>query len=151
MHDHRAVGHEWTFPKRDGWNGAKFFHTGTIKGFWFFFFVNDGWRFTVKRCTTVRNGIFRWTPCEGCLSEGFTLIVWFLDRMKDVNPFFVQSHCMGGGVGTRHKIACSSTQNRSQQNEKSFSVELFFILLRKIIRKKDYEKSSFTLLNIWMR
>ena len=41
--------------------------------------------------------------------------------------------------------------NRSQQNEKSFSVELFFILLRKIIRKKDYEKSSFTLLNIWMR
>jgi|GEM_PF-4813180 len=42
-------------------------------------------------------------------------------------------------------------KNHSQQNEKSFSVELFFILLRKIIRKKDYEKSSFTLLNIWMR
>ena len=47
--------------------------------------------------------------------------------MKDVNPFCVQSHCMGGGAGTRHKIVCSSTQNRSQQNEKSFSAERFFV------------------------
>ena len=54
-------------------------------------------------------------------------------------------------LAAARKIVLSRMKNHSQQNEKSFSVELFFILLRKIIRKKDYEKSSFTLLNIWMR
>ena len=42
-------------------------------------------------------------------------------------------------------------KNHSQQNEKSFSAELFFILLRKIIRKKYYGEPSVILLNIWMR
>jgi len=41
---------------------------------------------------------------------------------------------MGGGGGTRHKIACSSTQNPSQQNEKSFSAERFFVWRRKFGR-----------------
>ena len=41
--------------------------------------------------------------------------------------------------------------NRSHQNEKSFSAEFFFILRRKIIRKKYYGEPSFALLNIWMR
>ena len=57
----------------------------------------------------------------------FTVMDWTTVCMKDVNPFCVQSHCMGGGAGTRHKIVCSSTQNRSQQNEKSFSAERFFV------------------------
>lgn len=27
--------------------------------------------------------------------------------MKDVNPFFVQSHCMGGRGGIRHETVCA--------------------------------------------
>lgn len=38
--------------------------------------------------------------------------------MKDVNPFCVQPRCMGEGGGTRHKIACCSTQNRLPQKNR---------------------------------
>ena len=48
---------------------------------------------------------------------------------------------MGGGGGTRHKIACSSTQNRSQQNEKSFTAERKIVCRRLKNHSQEIEKS----------